>query len=249
MEAGVGLVGAIGAIQMLGRNANMVFQQVGQAIGGFANEKPKDPMAEHMKALHAALEKYHADKGTYPPPAMVDKEGRPVLSWRVALLPYFGEEGKALYGQFRLEEPWDSLHNKRLLKKLPKEFKSPFGYYDWGLNKYRTETQLLVGAETAFAGGKGPRKEDLPAKSLLLVNASNVKVYWTKPADIVYGPNKPLSDMFSPPPKPGRNAVFFGGGGPQTMPVLFTDGTYRMMQMGTQEKEFRELVAKPKAKP
>ena len=33
------------------------------------------------------------------------------LSWRVALLPYVGE-GK-LYAEFKLDEPWDSAHNKK----------------------------------------------------------------------------------------------------------------------------------------
>ncbi len=248
MEVGGAMIVSLMAIQTLGRNANMVFNQVGQAIGGVVgNEKPKDPMEEYMKTLHAAMEKYQADKGTYPAPAMLDKEGRPILSWRVALLPYLGDEGKAIYNEFRLDEPWDSLHNKRLLKKLPKALKAPNQFDDWGLNRYMTVTQMLVGKETAFVGGKGPRKADLPPKSLLLVNASNVKVYWTKPADLVYAPDKPLSDLFSPPPKPGRNAVFFAIGGPNTLPVLLADGTYRSIQLGAQEKEFRELIAKPKA--
>lgn len=255
MEAGGALMVSLVAIQTLGRNANRAFNVVGQAIGGVkpfpGNEKPKDPMEEYMKTLQAAMEKYHADKGSYPAPTILDKEGRPTLSWRVALLPYLGDDAKALYGEFRLGEPWDSLHNKRLLKKLPKVLQSPYGSYGWGLNKYMTETQMLVGKETPFLGGKGPRKADLPAKALLLVNASNLKVYWTKPADIVYAADKPLSELFTPPPKPGRNAMFFGGGGPNSVPAVLTDGTYQMMQLESQEKEFRGLIAKPKtpAKP
>jgi hypothetical protein len=244
-SAGAAGIVMLGAIVSFGRSANMAFNMVGQAIGKEIGGPAKDPMQEYMKTLHAALEKYQADKGSYPAPAVLDKEGRPILSWRVALLPYFGDEGKALYNEFRLDEPWDSLNNKRLLKKLPKALQSPYGYYGWGLNKYMTETQMLVGKETPFVGGKGPRKADLPAKSLLLVNASNLKVYWTKPADIVYAAEKPLGELFNPPPKPGRNAVFFGGGA-NSIPVMLTDGTYRMMQLESQEKDFRGLIAKPK---
>ncbi|OAI47909.1 hypothetical protein AYO44_08515 [Planctomycetaceae bacterium SCGC AG-212-F19] len=233
------------AIQVLGRNANMAFGQVGAMIGG-VGEKPKDPMAEYMKTLHGALEKYHADKGSYPPAAVLDKDGRPLFSWRVALLPYLSDEGKALYGEFRLDEPWDSLHNKRLLKKIPKALQAPFTYNSWGLNRLKTETQLVTGADTAFADAKGPRKTDLAAKGLLLVNAANNKVYWSKPADIVYSGDKPLSETFAPPQKPGRNNFFAVGRGQGGLAILLADGTYRAVQLGQDDKELRTLIVKPK---
>src|SRR5262249_29159759 len=44
----------------------------------------------------------------------------PLLSWRVAILPYIGQ--RALYQRFRLNEPWDSKHNKKLLAQMPKVF-------------------------------------------------------------------------------------------------------------------------------
>ena len=50
------------------------------------------------------------------------RNGTPLLSWRVAILPYLGESEKALYGQFKLSEPWDSPHNKALLAKMPKVY-------------------------------------------------------------------------------------------------------------------------------
>ena len=50
----------------------------------------------------------------------VNESGRELLSWRVFLLPYLGEE--ALYKQFRLNEPWDSPHNRTLVDKMPAVF-------------------------------------------------------------------------------------------------------------------------------
>ncbi|MBI3412168.1 MAG: DUF1559 domain-containing protein [Planctomycetes bacterium] len=44
----------------------------------------------------------------------------PLLSWRVAILPLLEED--ALYKEFRLEEPWDSPHNIKLLPRIPKVF-------------------------------------------------------------------------------------------------------------------------------
>ena len=36
----------------------------------------------------------------------------------MVILPYLGEED--LYKQFKLNEPWDSVHNKKLIPKMPR---------------------------------------------------------------------------------------------------------------------------------
>ena len=41
----------------------------------------------------------------------------PLLSWRVAILPFIGEQN--LYNRFRLDQPWDSPHNIALLPLMP----------------------------------------------------------------------------------------------------------------------------------
>src|SRR5947207_1926384 len=48
------------------------------------------------------------------------KDGKPLLSWRVAILPFIDEDD--LYKQFKLDEPWDSENNKKLIEKLPKTY-------------------------------------------------------------------------------------------------------------------------------
>ncbi|MCL2744495.1 MAG: DUF1559 domain-containing protein [Planctomycetaceae bacterium] len=54
---------------------------------------------------------YYGYKGTFPPLYTVDEEGKPLHSWRVLILPYIGQQD--LYDQIRLNEPWDSEHNKQ----------------------------------------------------------------------------------------------------------------------------------------
>src|SRR5581483_2163049 len=104
-------------------------------------------------------------KGTYPPTTLYDKEGRPTLSWRVALLPYLGEE--ALYKEFKLDEPWDSLHNKKLLKKMPKALQAPssrfddFDYIGRGKRRGKTRDLVFAGEDTPFGLKKSVRKADV----------------------------------------------------------------------------------------
>jgi hypothetical protein len=50
-------------------------------------------------------------------------DGTPLLSWRVLVLPYLGQE--ELFAQFRLTEPWDSDHNVRLLDRMPSTYAPP----------------------------------------------------------------------------------------------------------------------------
>ena len=62
---------------------------------------------------------------TFPPQAICDKDGKPLLSWRVAILPELREF--ALYRQFKLDEAWDSPHNLKLLAKMPRIYAPPAG--------------------------------------------------------------------------------------------------------------------------
>ena len=64
----------------------------------------------NLKALGVALHDFHDASGRLPPQAIVGKEGQPLLSWRVAVLPFLAQ--RELYARFRLDEPWNSPHNK-----------------------------------------------------------------------------------------------------------------------------------------
>ncbi len=207
----------------MGSYASSTFDFVGDKIG----RGDKDPVEEHLKTLAQALEKYHDKHGSYPPPALYDAEGRPTLSWRVALLPYLGEE--ALYNEFKHDEPWDSLHNKRLLKKLPKALQ-PVTYRSRGQGgRLKTTTQVFVGENTAFGGKKGVHKADVPGQTILLAYLpGEAGVYWTKPADVVYAADKPLPNFF------GKRRDEFK--------VLLGDGSVRTIERGMEEKTIRALI-------
>ena len=76
------------------------------------------------------------------------KTGRALLSWRVAVLPFIEQE--PLYKQFKLDEPWDSPHNARLLEKMPRDFvirdaSAPPGH---------TYYQVFTGPGTLFDPGE-----------------------------------------------------------------------------------------------
>ena len=86
----------------------------------------------NLKQIALALHNYaDANRGKLPGDVL-DKTGKPLLSWRVLLLPYL--EQNDLYKQFKLDEPWDSKNNRPLLEKMPK-----VQIYVMGKNVWRGE--------------------------------------------------------------------------------------------------------------
>jgi hypothetical protein len=224
MESGGGLVAFSAALTTLGTSAHATFGTVGSKIGS-----GRDPIEDHLKNLAQAMDRYQEKHGTYPPSAIYDRDGRPLLSWRVALLPYLGEE--ALYHEFKVDEPWDSLHNKRLLKKLPAAIRSR-DHSGWGASRWKTTTQVVTGDKTFFQGKSGLPKTDAAKQSILLVHLANdAAVYWTKPADLAYAPDKPLPNLF------GK----YGG----RFQAILADGTYRTVDNTTDDKTLRALIERP----
>src|SRR5690606_13567468 len=77
----------------------------------------------NLKQQGIGLHNFHDTFGQLPAAYNTDKDGKPLLSWRVGLLPFL-EEG-ALYNEFHLDEPWDSDHNKKLIARMPAVYRSP----------------------------------------------------------------------------------------------------------------------------
>jgi hypothetical protein len=101
--------------------------------------------ASYLKQIGWALPHYHESYGKLPPAVVTDKQGRPLYSWRVPLLPFL--EQPTLYNEFKLDEPWDGPHNKALLAKMPACYMP--AWKDVGPS-YATPYQVFVGPGTAF---------------------------------------------------------------------------------------------------
>lgn len=227
------IFGAFG-VTALGTSASATFQNVAAKIGGMPGKPVQSPQEQHLRHLAAALEKYHAAKGTYPPAAICDAAGRPLLSWRVALLPYLGEQ--ALYDEFKLDEPWDSMHNKRLINKMSKAYQAP---NTWKRGK--TPDLLFTGPNTVFEGNQGIAKTDVAGKAVLVALADITRsVYWTKPADLAYEPGKAPPSLFAPEERSGR-VVFRTFSNPQAH-VLLTDGSFQTIDRNAEEKTLRTII-------
>jgi hypothetical protein len=138
--------------------------------------------------------------GTLPAHAVFGCDGQPLLSWRVLILPYIEEE--ALFREFRLDEPWDSPHNMRLLPRMPKLYAPVPGKRL--PREHATHFQVFIGTGAAFEGRDGVLFPggfpDGTFNTILIVEAADA-VPWTKPADVAYAPDSPLPPLGSVSPK------------------------------------------------
>jgi hypothetical protein len=132
---------------------------------------------------------------------------KPKLSWRVALLPYFGET--ALYKQFNFNEPWDSPHNRELINKMPDVYCSP-----GRANDGKTTIMVFSGKDTPFDGDKGITLADIKdgmSNTIMAVEAGPDKaVIWTKPEDLPFDQDKPLAALGQIPAEGFLAAMFDG---------------------------------------
>src|SRR5262249_33286790 len=148
-------------------------------------------MAGNLYELGLAMHRYHEEHGHFPHAVIPDKDGKPLLSWRVALLPSLGFE--ELYKQFKLDEPWDSPHNKPLLAKMPKVYDVPGAKETTDATYY----QVFVGKDTVFEDGKDVTYQDITdgtVHTVLIIEAGKA-VPWTKPEDLSYSADKPVPEL------------------------------------------------------
>ena len=136
-------------------------------------------------ANHIYADRNAVRKEAFPASASYDDNGKPLLSWRVHILPYL-EQGK-LYDQFHLDEPWDSKHNLALVAKMPSIYADP----DTALRKVNAQgktTYVVPTSEgTVFDRHIGTQFKEIndgTSNTIMLVEVVPERaVVWTKPED------------------------------------------------------------------
>ncbi len=168
--------------------------------------------SNNLKQIGLAIHNYHDTHREFPTD-ITDDQGKRLLSWRVRLLPYL--EQAPLAKQFRLNEPWDSEHNRQLLAQMPAPFRNP-AIADPMMTNY-----LAPRGEGTLWEGKSGRISmfdvtDGTSNTIMLVEANADKaVPWTKPDDLEVNLQNPLAGL--------------GMARPAGFAALFADGSVKMI--------------------
>ena len=177
----------------------------------------------NLKKIGIGFHNFH-DANLSLPIDLVTGDGKPLLSWRVVILPHVGEE--ELYKQFKLNQPWNSDHNKKLISRMPRVY-APIRVK---VKEGETFYQVFTGKDAVFMPGKLRRIHTIAdgTSNTGLVFEAGEPVIWTRPADLPFDETKPL-------PKLGG---MFGG----ECNVVLCDGWVARIKKDADEVQLKKLI-------
>jgi hypothetical protein len=150
----------------------------------------------NLKQIGLAMHSFHDVQRKLPNHAILHpKTGQPLLSWRVAILPYINEG--ALYNQIHRDEPWDSAHNRQFWNRMPIVYQLP-GKPNDGRTYYQVFRSMPGSLDSAFPqrlppkqpfGEGGPMNlagmTDGTSNTILTVESA-ISANWMQPDDIIF---------------------------------------------------------------
>ena len=197
-------------------------------VATFRTKGDRTQSVNNLKQIALAMHGYHGGNKRFPPAGLSsinDPMGKPLLSWRVAILPYIDQA--PLYQQFDLTQSWDSPHNKKLIAKMPPTYLLPGTETKEGETHYR----VLVGPSTVFELGARVSMvsiTDGTSNTIMVVEAKEPTI-WTRPEELPFDPKGPL-------PKFGVS--------PDGFNAAFCDGTVHFIRAGTPDEVLRAMITR-----
>jgi beta-lactamase regulating signal transducer with metallopeptidase domain len=144
---------------------------------------------DNLRRIGKALNNYREAHGRFPPAVVLGPDGKTPHSWRVEILPYL--DIKSLYDEYKLDEPWDGEHNRKLVARMPDVFGGPAVGGEAG----RTAYLMITNPDGPFRptpSKEGPTLDALrgakqPLGNAVVLEAQAKAVEWTRPADFAGG--------------------------------------------------------------
>lgn len=146
-----------------------------------------------LHKIWSAMDNYFNDYSAYPPAVVRDKNGKPMHSWRVLLLPYLGQREEQLYKEYHFDEPWDGPNNRELAESMPLAYGCPCDPEAF-ISSHTSYLAVLDGATGDFA--TEPENPDVnrpppkggaakkPITPYLVVEAAESGICWLEPRDL-----------------------------------------------------------------
>lgn len=182
----------------------------------------------NLRQIGVALHMYHQTYGCFPPAYVADKNGKPMVSWRVLILPFLEQDG--IYKQYKLNEPFDSPSNRRFANVMMPVFQCPSEAMTPGNTSY----VMIVGPRT-ISNGTGSRKmaeiTDGTSNTIMIIEVANSGINWLEPKDLKF---EDLAKMGAGPGASGISSQH-----PGAVNVLMCDGSVRTVSTYTAPQQLQ----------
>ena len=162
------------------------------SVGAAPQAARRSQCSNNLKQIILAMHCYHDRYGCFPPAYTVDKAGRPLHGWRVLLLPFLEQRG--LCDRIRLDEPYDSAHNRAVFDarrfgregptSMPDVFRCPSDEENRGTT---TNYVMILGPRTISNGPNSVCLTDIadgPANTIAVVETYGLGIPWYEPRDL-----------------------------------------------------------------
>jgi prepilin-type processing-associated H-X9-DG protein len=189
----------------------------------------------NLKQIGLAMHNFLSSHGQFPVDIRA-KDGKPLLSWRVQILPFIEEQ--ELFNSFRLDEAWDGPHNKALLERMPAAFVVPDSSRGTGSTFYRGFRGTNAIFDPLVNKGVGIQSITDGTSNTIAVVEAKEAVPWTKPeSELSFEPDPKLERI-------GALAKSLGGHFPGGFNALFCDGSVRFIKASINLRVLQALITR-----
>jgi prepilin-type processing-associated H-X9-DG protein len=193
----------------------------------------------NLKQIGLAMHNYHDAYGAFPAPYVTDAAGKPMHSWRVALLPFLGRQD--LYDLYNFNEPWDSPDNLMVERRMPDVYRCPSST-SAKAGSTLTSYVVIVGdpvaprPQSVFVPNHWTKLSEIidgSSNTLLVVETAN-PVSWTCPD------TDPTYEKLVAQAEVGPSAI--GSEHPGGANVVFADGSAQFLPLSIDLQIIRLMV-------
>jgi len=210
------------------------------AVGAARGAARRAQCTNQLKQIGLAMYNYHDTYKCFPPAVITDEDGKPMRSWRVAILPFV--EQAPLYDQYDFSEPWDGPNNRALESMFPDTYRCPSDTASGPLNAGYV---MIVGKGTL--GGEPneavniARVMDGTANTILAIEVAGSDIHWMEPRDLTV---EEAVTFITNPAATGLLHAHPGG-----VNVLKADGSVRFLPESTDPEMVRSLLIRDDGQP
>lgn len=170
-------------------------QWVNGTLDGWIRSAKLRSARSNLERIALGMHNYHSAYKRLPSAATKDPAGKPLLSWRVQVLPFLGKKEQKLFQRFHMDEPWDSPNNRQLIKEMPDVFRMDAAARPDG----RSTISIPVGESMIFHNDE-PRFRDIIdglSNTIMVVEVPEDRAeIWTKPGGgVQVSPENPAAGI------------------------------------------------------